>query len=422
MNMTGSNSGLRENQPIMPAEAAFVAQTLAALRSPKRAVLIAGAGLMGVPYALPFLVGSPRPVILFDTDSAQCARVVPRLKACLLDWRQAGLTSLADESLRGRVKVVSTYEELGANVSSVGLCIEAITENLPAKCALFETLDRLLPDDASIATNTSGLNLDELARPFQRGQQPATDARRRSGIFLAAHASNPAHLFPLIELTRTEDTLSPVIEGWAAYLRELRWYPVVLKAFSPGYLMNALQFDAVNTACLLLDDGLANGPEDVDACFRFVASGYWRRAGLPAADAIPARDIPPGVKPLILQRVQACLSARAAWLIERGVCAPEDVTAFMRHGLGVRWEAAGLLRGADLGKIDLFAEIHGKLMKDFAAPRISPRLRRMVAEGRLGVHPQRGCMEGFYRWTPAELARFQVRLKETFAETRRRME
>ncbi len=404
-----------------PDEVAFIAETLAALRSPDRALLVAGAGLMGLPFVLPFLIGSPRPVILFDTDPVRCAQIEPRLKACLLDCRRAGLTTLPDEGLRCRVRVVSTYEELRVISGEVGLCIEAITESLPEKCALFERLERLLPDDVSIATNTSGLNIDELARPFQPGAKTATDARRRSGIFLAAHGSNPPHLFPLIELARTEDTFSPVLEGWTEYLRQLGWHPVVLKAFSPGYILNALQFEAMNTACLLLDEGLANGPEEVDACFRFLAAGYWRQAGLAAADDIPVRDIPPGVSFRIVQRVQSCLSARAAWLTKRGVCSPDDVTAFMRYGLGVRWEALGLLRGADLGKIDLFADIHAKLMKDFGALRVSLRLRHMVAEGRFGVHPQRACTEGFYRWTPGDLERFQVCLKNSFAETRRRM-
>src|SRR5688500_14360923 len=82
-----------------------------------------------------------------------------------------------------------------ADLGDCDLVIEAIVEELDAKRELFAELDRLLPQDAVLATNTSALSVTEIAAATSRPER-----------VVGMHFFNPAPLLPLVEIVRTELT------------------------------------------------------------------------------------------------------------------------------------------------------------------------------------------------------------------------
>ena len=199
-----------------------------------------------------------------------------------------------------------------ADLAGVQLVSESITEALPAKQALFQTLDRLCDSATIFTTNTSGLSVSRLA-----------DAVSQPERFAGLHCANPAHIIPVAEIIKGEETSDATCEVLTALARRLGKRPVLVHREVPGFISNRLQF---------------------------------------------------------------ALLREALYLIESGVASAADVDAAIKHGIGLRWALFGPLEIADLGGLDVFDTIAGYLFQDLSnAAGVSPVLRGRVAEGRLGV-------------------------------------
>src|SRR5690606_22787201 len=102
-----------------------------------------------------------------------------------------------DEAL-GRLTTLTTIEAL----PPVDMAIEAVVEDLDAKIAVFQALDRVLPQETALATNTSGLDVDRIARSVSR---PAR--------VLGMHFFSPAHVMKLVEVVEGAETDPAIVEG-----------------------------------------------------------------------------------------------------------------------------------------------------------------------------------------------------------------
>ena len=107
------------------------------------------------------------------------------------------------------------------------------------------------------------------------------------------------------------------------------------------------------------------------------------------------RDVPG----FIGNRLQAALWREAIALVEHGICDAADVDLVVKAGFGRRLAVLGPLENADLIGTDLTLAIHETIMPAIdSRPDPSPCLRRIVAEGRLGMK----AGHGFKSWTPDE--------------------
>jgi 3-hydroxybutyryl-CoA dehydrogenase len=126
------------------------------------------------------------------------------------------------------------------------LVIEAVFEDLRIKQSVYAEIEAAYSGRTVLATNTSGLPLDELAAPL-----------RYPARFLAMHFFQPADVFPMIEVvrgTRTED--SAVAMALAAVTQAGR-EPILLQRPVNGYLINRLQHSILHEAYHLLESGIA---------------------------------------------------------------------------------------------------------------------------------------------------------------------
>ncbi|TCC34140.1 3-hydroxyacyl-CoA dehydrogenase family protein [Kribbella speibonae] len=168
-----------------------------------------------------------------------------------------GKLSVEDQqALFDRVTFATSLEAL----ADCDLVIEAVVERLELKREIFAALDKIVRDDAILATNTSSLSVTEISVATQR-------PRRVVGM----HFFNPAPVQEFVEVIKTVVTEPHVVEDVQELARRLDKVPVVA-ADRAGFIANALLFGYLNHAVSMVESRYATR-EDVDAAMR-LGCGY----------------------------------------------------------------------------------------------------------------------------------------------------
>jgi 3-hydroxybutyryl-CoA dehydrogenase len=131
------------------------------------------------------------------------------------------------------------------------LVVEAIVEQLEAKLALFEELERIVRPDTILATNTSALSVTEIA-------SAVSTPKRVVGM----HFFNPAPLMPLVEIVRAELSSDEAVEAAYAVGERLGKRPVRCHD-TPGFVVNRVLIPLLNDCLRVLDEARVT-PEDLD--------------------------------------------------------------------------------------------------------------------------------------------------------------
>jgi 3-hydroxybutyryl-CoA dehydrogenase len=126
------------------------------------------------------------------------------------------------------------------------LVIEAVFEVHEVKQSVYATIERLYRGRPVLATNTSGLPLNELGAPLKYPHR-----------FLAMHFFQPAEIFPMIEVVRGEHTEDAAMTVAVAAVKRAGREPIVLERAVNGYLINRLQHSILHEAYHLLESGIA---------------------------------------------------------------------------------------------------------------------------------------------------------------------
>jgi 3-hydroxybutyryl-CoA dehydrogenase len=157
---------------------------------------------------------------------------------------------LTEEEREAALGRFSTTTEL-ADLADCDLVIEAIVEDLAAKRAIFEELDRLLRDEAVLATNTSALPVHEIAA--------ATEHPDR---VVGMHFFNPAPVLPLVEIVRTDASSEDAVETAFAFAERIGKRPIRC-GDTPGFVVNRILIPLLNDCVRVLGEAEVT-PEDLD--------------------------------------------------------------------------------------------------------------------------------------------------------------
>jgi 3-hydroxybutyryl-CoA dehydrogenase len=131
--------------------------------------------------------------------------------------------------------------------------VEAVAEDEAIKSGVLADLARVAGDDALLATTTSSLSIERLAR--------ATGASER---FVGLHVFNPVAKMKLVELAFPAAATQTTRERARALCEALGKTPVEVPD-TPGFVVNRLLFPYLFSAVVLMEEtGMA--PEDVDLC------------------------------------------------------------------------------------------------------------------------------------------------------------
>lgn len=133
----------------------------------------------------------------------------------------------------------------GYGVGNADLIIEAITENLDAKRALYAALEPHMKPDAILASNTSSLLLEDLRKNLRAPER-----------FIGLHFFNPVAKMPLVEVVATPETSTQAKMAGYAFVGQISKLPLpVLSA--PGFLVNAVLAPYMLEAMRCVDEGIS---------------------------------------------------------------------------------------------------------------------------------------------------------------------
>ncbi|HEY2510469.1 MAG TPA: 3-hydroxyacyl-CoA dehydrogenase/enoyl-CoA hydratase family protein [Polyangiaceae bacterium] len=228
---------------------------------PMRRAGVIGAGVMGSGIAAHFANAGVE-VILLDIvppdlkdNEKKDPKARNRFAAGGLDKALKARPAAFFHKRNARLVTVGNVEDDLEKLRGCDLVIEAVLERLDVKRALFDKLEKVLSDTCVIASNTSGLRIDDMMKG-----RPDSFASR----FLVMHFFNPVRYMKLLELVAGPKTSPAVFERVRRFGEDKLGKGIVVGNDTPNFVGNRIGAHAMMTTIhLMLEDGLA--PEDVDA-------------------------------------------------------------------------------------------------------------------------------------------------------------
>ena len=220
-----------------------------------RNVTVIGGGTMGSQIAeLLSNVGGYH-VVLWSRKDETVKRgldaIEQRLKKFFVDKDKMSPAQMNDVMAR-----IEGTTDISAAVKNADCVIESVAENLDIKREVFRKLDENAPANAILASNSSQLNITEMA-----------SATNRPDKVLGMHFSNPVGVMKLVEVVRGTLTSDETVELVCALSKKLGKDPVVCMDFSFGFVANrayrALRMEAVQ----MLWERVAS-PQDIDKALK----------------------------------------------------------------------------------------------------------------------------------------------------------
>ena len=207
---------------------------------------IVGAGTMGGGISMCF-ANAGIAVTLLDTAQENLDRGL----ATIAKNYQRSVTrgSLAQDQVDQRLALIKTSLDY-AVLADADLVIEAVFEDMALKQGIFARLDAVVRPGAILATNTSTLDIDEIAAVTRRPQD-----------IVGLHFFSPANVMPLLEIVQTRDTSAEVLATALETARRIRKTGVVAKVCY-GFIGNRMMDPYGREAERCLLEGAT--PEQVD--------------------------------------------------------------------------------------------------------------------------------------------------------------
>ena len=384
-------------------------------------VTVLGAGTMGHGIAqLAAQIGCS--VMLQDVEERFLDSGLEKIKwslGKLLEKKRIGQEQ-ADLVLRR----IGKTTDLKLAVSESDLVIEATPEVMELKKELFASVDAYAPPDAILASNTSSLPIEEMAKATARPQN-----------VVGMHFFNPPQLMRLVEIILGPQTAYWVAQTATEFAKELGKETISCKKYVPGFVVNNVLHALGRVPMAMYVSGDAT-PEEIDSALinkagfpmgifllrdysgidvgysvqkLFESHGYppepgsplkkmaqegrlgaktgrgfyeWKEGQKPKIPVDAGKSI--DITPIIASGVNA-----AAELIRLGVATREDIDMGIKLGLGF---PEGILEmGDEIGldklveSLSSFDETHGRKNRE-----LSPLLVGLVQEGKVGKRTGKG--------------------------------
>jgi 3-hydroxyacyl-CoA dehydrogenase len=231
-----------------------------------RAAVI-GAGTMGTGIAICFL-NAGIPVALIEDNPEALSRGFGRIEATLDDAVRRGKSS--PEARDQQIALVSSSLDL-EDAADADIAVEAVFEDMALKKEIFARLGTIAKPGAILATNTSYLDIDEIASATSRPED-----------VLGLHFFSPANIMRLVEIVRAEKTAPDVLKTAAGLAQKLGKVSVTV-GVCHGFAGNRMLARRHQQAERLLIEGALPQPIDaamVDFGFRMGPFAVADLAGL----------------------------------------------------------------------------------------------------------------------------------------------
>lgn len=206
---------------------------------------IVGAGTMGSGIA-ELAASAGKNVVLLDLEKDIAEDAVAKIEKSLGRLTRRG--KIDEEQVALTVSRIHPTEDYG-DFRGADIVIEAASEDMDLKKAVFAKIEENTEQSAIIATNTSTLSVTELAMSTQRPER-----------VIGIHFFNPAPIMKLVEVINTAKTSPEILEQTMEFARSLDKYPIVAKDRA-GFVVNRILLPMMNEAIFALDEGIATAAE-----------------------------------------------------------------------------------------------------------------------------------------------------------------
>jgi 3-hydroxyacyl-CoA dehydrogenase len=211
---------------------------------------VVGGGTMGTGIAITF-ANAGIPVTVIEPSGEQVEKARQMVFGMFMHQVQRGRLTQEEAWKRGQsIVFTDDYREL----ADADVVIEAVFENMDVKKEVFAKLDAIVKPDAILASNTSTLDIDEMAAVTKRPDK-----------FLGLHFFAPANIMKLLEIVRGAGT-SPETLATAFKLGKTLRKVAVLSANEFGFIGNRMLFDYAREAVRLAEEGVP--PYRIDAAMK----------------------------------------------------------------------------------------------------------------------------------------------------------
>lgn len=225
---------------------------------------VVGAGTMGHGIAMQFAL-SGIPTILCDISEVALQDAKKKI--------ERNIHLFEEEGFRLKIKYdeIDQYLEYSTDLnilSDADFITECASENLGVKHLLFKQLDEICKADAIFASNTSSLSLTDVFATIQHHREKS----------LLTHWFNPAHLVPLVEILKSDDTSEKTYLTVKNLLESIGKVTIEVKKETPGLVANRIQVAMAREVLTLLEEEIVDA-RDLDKAitsgpgFRLSTSG-----------------------------------------------------------------------------------------------------------------------------------------------------
>ena len=212
---------------------------------------VLGAGQMGAGIAQ-VASCSGYSVTMVDIDENAVERGMDSIRSSLQRIVSKGRMELKDSQAAMELITRSTNR---SDLSECDLIVEAIPEILQLKLDTFSELDSICRRDSILATNTSSISVDAIAK-----------ATNRPDRVIGMHFMNPVPIMKLVEVINGSETLSEVTDEVIS-VAESMGKVALLCNDSPGFVSNRILCPMINEAILTLEEGVAE-PDAIDGIMK----------------------------------------------------------------------------------------------------------------------------------------------------------
>ncbi|WP_206033961.1 3-hydroxyacyl-CoA dehydrogenase NAD-binding domain-containing protein, partial [Rhodococcus sp. A14] len=213
-------------------------------------VAVIGAGTMGSGIAMAFANGG-LPVTVIEQNQDALDRGLARIRSTYETSAAKG--RLTETQARERTALIEPSLHFDA-VTGVDLVVEAVFEDMGVKKEVFGKLDALCTPGTILASNTSRLDLDEIARATSRPQD-----------VIGLHFFSPANIMKLVEVVRGKATGDDVVVTGLRLAKAIGKIPVLSKVCE-GFIGNRMLTPYRREAEFLLEEGAT--PQQIDTALQ----------------------------------------------------------------------------------------------------------------------------------------------------------
>ena len=220
-----------------------------------RNITVYGAGLIGCGWVTHLIRTDAGQISVYDVSPEALEKARDRIAGNLAFLSENGI--LSGETATERLNGVTFTQDPAQALSQADLVQENCPEDISLKRGVMRTIETYCPEDALIATSTSGIRVTDIAGDMERPDR-----------LVGAHPYHPVYLLPLVELAGGEKTAPECVEALRDFYRRTGKIPVTLKKECPGYIASRLMSVLFRESTHLIESGVAT-MEDIDTAFTY---------------------------------------------------------------------------------------------------------------------------------------------------------